>query len=158
MVEHACDAIEAEAVKLILVHPEPQVAEQEPHHLVVTIIKESAVPQIVATSAAFVEILVIRSIEVIQAIEDVLGSMAMHDVEQHSEAHSVGRVDKFLEVLWRPVPAAGGEEVVDLVAKACVVCMLHDGHELDDVVTEATNPGKHVLGKFFVRGNTQFRR
>lgn len=43
-IEHAGDSIKAEAVELVFVHPEPQVAEQESEYLVAAIVEQPAVP------------------------------------------------------------------------------------------------------------------
>ena len=64
------------------------------------------------------------------------------------------RVDKLLELLWCTVSTAGCEEVVDLVAKASIIRMLHNSHELDDVVAEVLDPGQHVLGELLVGSHT----
>lgn len=65
----------------------------------------------------------------------------------------MGSIDELLEVVWRSVAATRSEKAVDLVPKACVISMLHDGHQLNDVVSKIFYPGKDVLCKFLVGGH-----
>ena len=158
LIEHARHAIEPESIKTVLVHPEPQVAQQEPQDLMVAVVEEPAVPELMLAFGALVEVLMISTVELIQTIKHVLGRMAVHDIKQHNEAQAVRHIDQLLEILGLTVPAAGGEEVVDLVAKAGVVGMLHDGHELNGIVAQSLDAREHVLGELLVRGNAQLGR
>lgn len=72
LVEHAGNAIEAEAIKVILVHPESEIAQQESHHLMMAVIEESAIPKIVGAFASTVKVLVVGSIEFIESIKYIL--------------------------------------------------------------------------------------
>lgn len=72
LVEHAGNAIKAEAIKVILVHPESEIAQQESHHLVMAVVEESAIPKIVGTLASTVEVLVVGSIKFIKSIKYIL--------------------------------------------------------------------------------------
>ena len=47
----------------------------------VPVIEKATVPEIVASLSAFMEIKVISSIELVQAVKNVLASMGMNDVE-----------------------------------------------------------------------------
>src|SRR6266566_2909823 len=98
------------------------------------VIKQSAVPQIVPTLPTIVKVLMIRSVEFVEAIQDVLGRVAVDDIQKHNEAHAMSGVNKLFQVFRWPISAARGEEVVDLIAEACVVGMFHDSHELDHIV------------------------
>ena len=60
-----------------------------------SIVEESAVPKIMETSLIVVEEAAIRSVELIDSIDGVLGGMAVYDVEQNHKAHAVCRVNKF---------------------------------------------------------------
>lgn len=82
----------------------------------------------------------------------------MHNVKQDSDAHTVRCVNELLEILGRTITTTGREKVVDLVSKAGIVSMFHDGHELDDVVTETLDSGQHVSSELFVSGNPLLRR
>ena len=59
LVHHAGDAIEAEAVKLVFLHPKAQVAHEEPQNLVMAIIEQTAVPEFVASPCTLMEVLVV---------------------------------------------------------------------------------------------------
>lgn len=71
-IEHACYTVEPESIKSIFVHPKPQVTEQETHDFMVAVVEESAIPLIVLTFAAAVEILVISAIKFVKSIKHVL--------------------------------------------------------------------------------------
>ena len=48
------------------------------------------------------EIAVIGAVEHIQAIEDILAGMRVHDVQENRDSHSVSGVDEFHELLGCP--------------------------------------------------------
>lgn len=121
------------------------------------IVEQPAVPLVMLSPGPPVEVLMIGAIELVQSIEDILRGVAVNNVQQDNEAQAVGSVDQLLEVLRRAIPAAGGEEVVDLVAKTCIIGMLHDGHELYDIIAQRLDPWEHVLGELLVCGNPELR-
>ena len=47
----------------------------------VSVIEETTVPKLVPTSGSFVEVMVVTSIEMVQAIKDVFAGMRMNDIE-----------------------------------------------------------------------------
>jgi len=51
------------------------------------------------------------------------------------------------------VATGDGKEVCDLIAKAGVVCVLHDGHELDAVVAEVLDPWEDVVSEIVIGGD-----
>lgn len=150
-IEHARDAVETESVKLVLVHPKAQVAQQESHNFMVPVVEQSAVPQFMPAFTTTVEILVVSAVKLVQAIEDVLRRMAMDNIEKHDKAHAVCGVDELLQILRCSVAAASSKEIVDLVAETGIVGMLHDSHELDSVVAQRLDSRKHVLRELLVR-------
>ena len=80
-VEHAGHSVETETIKLVLFHPKTQVTQKEAQNLMVTIIEQPAVPLLMTALTTFMEIQVIRAIEHIESIQDILGSMAMHHIK-----------------------------------------------------------------------------
>lgn len=103
-----------------------------------------------AALRAAMEVLVIRPVEHVQTIKHILGRMTMYHVEENNDAHAMGSVDQLLKVFRRAISAAGGEEVVDLVAEAGVVGMLHDSHQLDGIVPQIPYPREHGSSKLLV--------
>jgi hypothetical protein len=102
-IHHARDAVEAEAIKLVFVHPESEVGEQESKDLVTAIVEETAVPEFMTAFGALVEIAMIGTIKHVQSVEDVLAGMGMNDVEQDGNAHAVCGVDEFHELFGCPL-------------------------------------------------------
>ena len=149
-IKHACDAIKAEAIKVILVHPESEVAQQEPKNLMMSVVEQSAIPELMSSFGALVEVLMIGAVKLIEPIKNVLRCVAVDNVEQHRDAHTVCGVHQLFQVFRGAIPTACSEEVVDLVSKAGIVCMFHNGHQLDYVVAQGLDSWKHVLGKLLV--------
>ena len=81
LVQHAGHTIEPEPVKLVLLHPESQVAKQKAQYLMVTVVKQSAVPKLVGTLWSTMEVLMIRPVELVESIQYVLGGVTVDDVK-----------------------------------------------------------------------------
>ena len=77
----------------------------------------SPVPKIVASTGAFVEVLVVSAIELVETVEDILASVGVHDIEEDSDSKSMGRVYEFTEVVGCTVSGTSREERCYLVAK-----------------------------------------
>lgn len=122
-----------------------------------TVVEEPAVPLLVSAPCTLVEVLVISAVELVQRIKDILGGVTVDNIKKNHESHTVGSIDKLLQVLWGAITAASCKEIVDLITETGIVGVLHDSHELDDIVTESLDPGKHVLGEFFVCGDLELR-
>lgn len=155
-IEHAGDTVKTETVKLILIHPETKVAQQKPENLVVSVVEKSAIPLIVATLAAAMEVLVIGTIELIETVKNILRGMTVNDIEKNNNTHAVGCVNELLQILRGPISATGSEEIVHLISEAGIVRMLHDRHQLNHIVAEILDSRKHVLGELFVCSHSLF--
>lgn len=92
----------------------------------------------------------VRPVKLIQTIHGVLRRMTVNHVQEHCDAHAMCGIYQLFQVFWGAEPAARGEKAVDLVAKARVICMLHYGHQLYDVVSKMFYPRQHVLREFFI--------
>jgi len=73
VVEHGGDSVEAISVEVVLVVPPTQVGQQEPQHLVLHVVEKTAVPQRVLPTGSVVEEATVGSIELVEAVLDVLG-------------------------------------------------------------------------------------
>ena len=80
-IHHARHAVESEPIKLVLLHIIPQVGEQEAQDLMVAVIEKPGVPEFVPALGAFVEILVVSPVELVEAVEHVLASVRVHDIK-----------------------------------------------------------------------------
>ena len=103
VVHHARDTVKAEAVKLVLLHPEAEVAEQESKDLMMAVVEQTAVPQFMPTASAFMEVEVVRAIEVVEPVENVLAGVRVDDVKENGNSHPVSSVDQLLELLRRAI-------------------------------------------------------
>ncbi len=117
VVHHACNTVEPETVKLVLVHPEAQVTEQEAKDLVVPVVEQSAVLNLMASTSALVEVQVVRSIEEIETVKHVLAGMRMDHVEKNGDTHAVRGVDQLLQFLGGTVTGARSKKARDMVSE-----------------------------------------
>ena len=117
VVHHAGHAVEPEAVELVLLHPVTEVAQQESKNLVMPVVEESTIPELVPTTTTFMEVLVVRAIEEVEPIENVLAGMRVHNVEEDGDAHAVSCIDELSQFLGGTIAGARGEEARDLVSK-----------------------------------------
>ena len=148
MIEHGGDAVEAEAVEMVLRHPEGQVAQQEMQDLILAVVEALGAPGGMVALGTGVEELPLGAVEHIDALSGIFHSMRVDHVQQHPNAQLMGLVHQVLQVLGFPKPTGSGKEVCHLVAKASVIGMLHDGHELDGVVAGLLDTGKDLVSKF----------
>jgi hypothetical protein len=74
------------------------------------------------------KVLMIAAVKHVETIEHILGCVRVHDIQQYSNSHAVSSVYKLLQLVWEAIATAGSEEAIDLVAKAGIVSMFHDGH------------------------------
>lgn len=180
-------------------HVVAQVREQESQDLVAPVVEDAAacqrgerlgdvrVPQLVLSPGSRVEVLVVRPVKVVEPVERVDRCVRVHDVEQNGQSEPVCRVDELHEVLRRPCarqlgPGPTGrtvatrrrEETRNLVAKARIVGVLHDGpatrsvctirikvasaHELDRVVAELLDSREKIARELLVRPDALLRR
>ena len=134
-VEHAGNTIETVSIEPVLFHPEAEVTQQETQDLVVTVVEQTAVPQLVTALGTLMEVEVISAIKLVDPIDNILGRMAVNNVKKNHQTHAVGGINKLLQILGVSIATAGREEIVDLVAETGIVGMLHDGHQLDGIVS-----------------------
>ena len=61
----------------------------------VVVIKQTTVPEFVLPFPAFVEILVVGAIELVQSIKDIFAGMRMNNVEKYRQAHTMSCINEF---------------------------------------------------------------
>jgi len=79
-IKHACNSVKSKPIKHVLIHPEPQIAQKKSQNLMAAIVEQSAVPQLVLSLWTTMEVAAICSIELVQAIQHILGSVAVNYV------------------------------------------------------------------------------
>ncbi|VTR68605.1 hypothetical protein DESC_710101 [Desulfosarcina cetonica] len=133
-VKHAGDAVEAKAVHPEGIQPVAAVGQQEMNHGRLGVIETAAVPGVVVAARTGVKVLVLRAVELAQALDRVGDRMGVHQVHDHGQPVSVGRVDQGHEIFRWPETRRRGEKAGHMVAERAVVRVLLNGHELDGVV------------------------
>mmetsp|Transcript_34329 Transcript_34329/g.87789 ORF Transcript_34329/g.87789 Transcript_34329/m.87789 type:complete len:515 (+) Transcript_34329:637-2181(+) len=151
LVHHGGHTVKAKAVELKLVQPVARVGQQVTQRLPVTIVEAARVPHPVVALRAGVEVHAVGAIKHVDAVHDVLGGMAVHDVHQHHQAHAVRLVDHGLELVGGAAARRGRKEVGHVVAKGAVVRVLLDGHNLDGVVAIVADARQHILLEVGIR-------
>ena len=92
VVQHGGDTVEAEAVEMVFLHPEFQVAQQEMQHLGLIVIEAFGAPGGMVALRAVVEELPGGAVEQVDALQRVAHGVGMHHVQQHPDAHFMGLV------------------------------------------------------------------
>ena len=156
MIQHGGNSVKTETVKVILGHPEFQVAQQEVNDSVLAVIKAFCAPGRMVALNAIVEELPYSAVKHIDALGSILDSVGMNNVQKHPDTHFMGLVDQILQVLRLAEPAGGGKEIGNLVSEASVIRMLHNGHQLNGVVAGFFDMGKDNISKLAVRTDLAF--
>lgn len=97
-----------------------------------------------------VKVVMIRVVEFVETVQDVLGRMTVYYVKQHGYTHAMSRIYELSQVVWVTVAAAGGEETVDLIPETGIVRVFHDCHELDDIVAEFVDSRECIVSELLV--------
>ena len=155
-VEHAGDAVEAEAVDAVFVEPEAAVGEEEAADLGLGVVEASGVPGGVVSASAMVAVEEVGAVLEADAFGGVLDGVRVDEVDDDAQSESVGVVDESLEVVGGSEEVADGEEAGDVVAEGAVEGVLHDGHELDGVVAGGGDAGEDVAPEFVEGGDFGF--
>mmetsp|Transcript_57353 Transcript_57353/g.181562 ORF Transcript_57353/g.181562 Transcript_57353/m.181562 type:complete len:632 (+) Transcript_57353:346-2241(+) len=150
VVHHGGDAIEAVAVELVLIEPVAGVGEEVAHCLPVPVVEEARVPHPVVPAGARVEE-VVGAVEVVDAIDGVVGGVRVDDVHKHHEPEAMGLIDERLEVLGGAAAGGHAEEVGDVVPEGAVVGVLLHRHDLERVVPKVAD-AREDLGAELVVG------
>ena len=122
-------------------------------NFILSIIKQLGVPCLMVTSCTAVEELIIRSIKLIDTLARILRCVGMYHVKQHTDAHIMCLIYQIFQILWHTTSGCRCEEATDLITKGTVVRMLHNGHNLDGVVSKILDAWKYVICKLEVGAN-----
>lgn len=123
-----------------------------------SVVEQSTIPQLMLSLRTTMEIAAVRAIKLVQAIQNILASVAVDHIEQNNQTKTVCGINKLFQLVGGTVSTACSKEAVDLVAETSIVCVLHDSHELDDIIAQMLYSRKHVLCELFVCRHSQFGR
>ena len=110
-VNHAGDPVEAETVQVIFLEPELAVGKEEPHHLILPVIKASGSPGRMMALRPRIEVQVVPSVEKSKSLSLVVHAVGVDNVHHHGYPHRMGSVDKFLELIRSAETGAQSEKV-----------------------------------------------
>ena len=77
--------------------------------------------------------------------------MRVDEVHDDAKAHAMRGVDERLEVVGSAEARGRSEEGAHVVAEGAVIGMLHDRHELDDVVAGLLDAWKHLVAELRIK-------
>ena len=143
-VEHRGDAVDADAVCVVLVDPVEEVGDQEALDLAAAEVELEGAP--VGVLLLLEELLAVEVDEAVLVTAEAAGD----PVEDDADALLVAGVDEVLELLGVAVARGGGEVARHLVAPGAVEGVLHDGHQLDVGVAHALDVAHELLGELVV--------
>ena len=150
VVEHRGYTIEAETIEVVFAEPVLAVAQEEVHHLILTIVEAETVPSWMLMSVARIEVLVRITGKIAETFHLVLHCMRVNDIHNDSYAILMGCINERLEFLWGSETAAGSKEAANVVTEGSVVRMLLDSHDLNAVVTILYDTWQHIFLEFRV--------
>ena len=148
MVQHGGHAVEAEAVEMVLRHPEFQVGQQEVDNAGLAVVKALCPPGGMVALGAVVEELPSGAVKHIDAFGGIFDGVGMHYVQQHPNAHGMCLVHQVFQFLRPSEPGGSGKEIAHLIAEGAVIGMLHNGHQLHSIVARLVDAGQDMIGKF----------
>ena len=99
VIQHRGHAIEAEAVKAVLLQPEFAVREQEVKHGILAIVKAQRVPCGMLTLVVAVEVQVASAVKTAQTLNLVLHGMRMDNVHDDRQASGMSIIDEMFQFL-----------------------------------------------------------
>ena len=141
VVQHGSHAVKPEAVKMVLRHPEFQVAQQEVEYAGLAVVKALGTPGRMISLGPVVEELPGSAVEHIDSLGGILHRVGVDHVQQYPDPHGMGSIDQVFQVLGLTEPAGCGKEIRHLIPEAAVIGVLHDGHELNGIVAIVLDPG-----------------
>ena len=117
MIDHAGNAVEAEAVEVILFLPEFQVAQQEMQDFHLAVIKQLRSPGGMPSFPAPEEILVLGPVLKLEPLADIRAGMAVNHIQKYADSQFMRAVNQIFQILRHAVPMGRGEEVGHLIAE-----------------------------------------
>ena len=143
-VQHTGHSVEAEAVKVILLHPVLAVRKQEVFDFILPVVETPRAPGRMMSSGAGIEVQVVPPVEAAQAFGLVAHGVRVDYIHNDGNAPCVGVIDKCLELLRSAEAGAESKEIGHLIAERPVVGMLLQGHYLKDVVAQGSHSRKDL--------------
>ena len=144
-VQHARDAVHADAVHMEVLNPEQDIGHQEAADLGAAEIELVSAP--VGMDLSLEEHVPVEGGEALRVGAEAAGD----PVEDHADARLVAAVDEVHELLRRAVARRGGEVSGRLIAPRPVEGMLHEGHDLDVRVAHLLDVRHQLIGEVVVR-------
>ena len=143
-IEHARDAIHADAVGVVLLDPVDEVGDEEGANLAAGEVELVGAP--VGVNLVLVEHLAVEAGKAVLVGAEPAG----HPVEDDADAGRMARVDEVHELGRLAIARGRGVVAGGLVAPGAVKGMLHDRHELDVGVAHLADVVDELLGKVVV--------
>jgi len=98
------------------------------------------------TSGASVGERVIGTIELVDTVDDVVGSVRVHQIDNNLNTHRMSLVDEELEIIWCSLSRGDTEKSCYVISKTTIVGMFLDSHELNVSISCLFNSWKDMFG------------
>ena len=79
------------------------------------VVEKATIPKLMAAFATFMKVMVVRPIKEIQAIQNILASMRVDDIEKNYKPKSMRCVYQLFEILRDTIARAGSEKIGNLI-------------------------------------------
>ena len=96
VVQHGGDTVEAEAVEVVLSHPELQVGQQEVQNTGLAVVEALGTPGGMFTLVTVVEELPGGAVEHVDALSGILDSVGVDQIQQNTDAHFMSLVHQLV--------------------------------------------------------------
>ena len=137
LIDHRGDAVEAEAVEVVLLQPEFQVGQQEMQHLVLAVVEQLGCSTPDGCRGRRQEVLVVGAVETWFRPSSTLADACECTTSSSTYSQLMRLIDQMLQVVRRAEEVRrGGKEVAHLIAEGAVEGVLHDRHDLHGVVAQ----------------------
>jgi hypothetical protein len=145
-VEHRRHGVDADAVDVVLAHPEQRVGDQEVPHLVAPEVEHQRAP-VRVRAAPRVGVLVQRGSVEARQRELVAREVRRHPVEDHAEPVAVQAVDELAEVVRRAEARRRRVVAGHLVAPGAAERVVHDRQQLEVGEAHVLRVGGELVGQ-----------
>ena len=126
------------------------------YHFIFAIIKTERIPCRMFTTCSRIEILIRITGKIAQTFYLVLHSMRVNNIHYYSNPQSVSSINQFFELFRSTETRRSRKETRYMVAKATVIRMFLNGHNLNTVVTSFCYTRKNLFTELTVSSNFFF--
>ena len=123
-------------------------------HLALAVVEYHRVPILLIAGTALLRVVVLRAVELVDALVEVFHIVGVYEVHNHGYAELMGAVYERAQLIGSTETRRGGKETRHVVAKRAVVGVLGYGHELHGVISRLLDAWQDVVAELGVCTHT----